>query len=171
MLKTNSQAATEKELLIQKIATLQRENQRIVRSQTKQQKVEQEYAVKIRSLTSEKSSLDTQLKTAKFDLTKLKADTDKIIGDLRTENRSYQARLKQLQSSVMQQKKLNSSTSDLDSDYGYEVEMLIGHKRKRDGMHYLVRWKDYSSKHDTWEPADNLNCPEILEKYKKEKNI
>lgn len=162
-------------MLIEKIATLQKENQRIVRStldhKTQQQKVEQEHAVKIRSLTSEISTLNTQLKTATFDLAKLKSDTDKTIADLRIENRTYQARLKQLQSSVMEQEKLNPSTSDSDSDSGYEVDKLIGHKRKRDGMHYLVRWKNYSAEHDTWEPADNLDCPEILAKYKKKYDI
>lgn len=175
MSKTNTKQATEKQLLIEKIASLQKENQRIVRStldhKTQQQKVGQEYAVKIRSLTSEISTLNTQLKTATFDLAKLKSDTDTTIADLRIENRTYQARLKQLQSSVMQQENLKQSTSDSDNDSDYEVEKLIGHKRKRDGMHYLVRWKNYSAKHDTWEPADNLNCPEILEKYKKENNI
>ena len=37
---------------------------------------------------------------------------------------------------------------------------------------FLVRWKEYSAEHDTWEPEDNLhNCLSILDKYKKEHQL
>ncbi|XP_053695319.1 cylicin-1 [Sabethes cyaneus] len=48
----------------------------------------------------------------------------------------------------------------------YEVEKIIDVHFKRDGKReYLVRWKGFSSKDDTWEPADNLNCAHLIEKF------
>lgn len=32
-------------------------------------------------------------------------------------------------------------------------------------IQYLIKWKDYSSAHNSWEPIGNLNCPTNIEKY------
>lgn len=53
----------------------------------------------------------------------------------------------------------------------YEVEKIIEVHFKRDGKReYLVRWKGFSAKDDTWEPADNLNCPHLIEKFNEKLN-
>lgn len=89
-------SSTEKKVLIDKITALQTENQRCVQASMELQKLyrklQQESAEKISSLTSE-------LKAAKL------------------ENRSLQARIVQLQSSVIQQQQqhLNRSTSESES--------------------------------------------------------
>ena len=36
---------------------------------------------------------------------------------------------------------------------------------------YLVKWKGWASKHNTWEPKENLNCPELIEAYHKGTSI
>lgn len=173
---------TEKQLLVEKIAALQKENQRIVHSsleyKKQQSKIEQENSKKIRSLTMEISQLRTQLKMVESNLANTKCNNEKTISDLRNENRSLQARVKQLQSSVnieiKQEKMLNSSAyhSDSDSENRFEVEKLVGHKKKRDGMHYLVRWKNYTKQHDTWEREKNLSgCSKILNEYKQQNNL
>ncbi|CAO1432564.1 unnamed protein product [Diamesa serratosioi] len=52
-----------------------------------------------------------------------------------------------------------------DSD-DYEVDKLVEVRKKRDGSReFLVRWKKWSSKYDTWEPENNLSCPELIEKF------
>ena len=30
---------------------------------------------------------------------------------------------------------------------------------------YLVKWKGWSNQHNTWEPKDHLNCPELIEEF------
>ena len=46
----------------------------------------------------------------------------------------------------------------------YEVEKLIGCKTMWGEKHYRVKWKDYSIKEATWEPANALP-PEIIQEY------
>ena len=52
----------------------------------------------------------------------------------------------------------------------YEVENIVDHRRftNPDGEtveQYLVHWKGYSSDENSWEPLENLNCPEKLEEF------
>lgn len=50
----------------------------------------------------------------------------------------------------------------------YEVEKLVDVYFKKKGQReFLVRWKGYSSKEDTWEPEKNLNCKILIENFLK----
>ncbi|XP_063973561.1 histone-lysine N-methyltransferase SUV39H2-like isoform X2 [Diachasmimorpha longicaudata] len=48
----------------------------------------------------------------------------------------------------------------------YEVERIMD-KRIKDGeVSYYIKWKNWSTDHNTWEPAKNLtDCPELLEQF------
>lgn len=60
----------------------------------------------------------------------------------------------------------NGDSSDDDKDKDFEVDRIIDVQNKKNGKkEFLIRWKGYSSKHDTWEPQDNLNCPELISKF------
>uniref|UniRef100_A0A1B6MN70 Chromo domain-containing protein n=1 Tax=Graphocephala atropunctata TaxID=36148 RepID=A0A1B6MN70_9HEMI len=52
----------------------------------------------------------------------------------------------------------------------YEVDKLVKSRQTKGKMQYLVRWKGYSSRDDTWEDEKDLNCPELLEKFKTDSN-
>lgn len=132
--------ATEKQVLIEKIATLQKENQRIVhtslKDKEKHRKIDQENSKKIRSLTTAVSDLRNQLKMAQSTIENSTRNSDKTISDLRAEIRSLQAHVKQLQSTPNvnfeeRQQMLNSKISDSDdeTDEVFEVERLIRHGR------------------------------------------
>lgn len=46
----------------------------------------------------------------------------------------------------------------------YKVERIIGHAMKGRGkkkLHYLVRWKEYNTTYDTWEPESGLTNARI----------
>lgn len=48
----------------------------------------------------------------------------------------------------------------------FEVEKIIEvHFKKNKKREFLIRWKGFTSADDTWEPEENLNCPELIEKF------
>lgn len=53
----------------------------------------------------------------------------------------------------------------------YEVDELIGHRGRGRNREFLVSWKNFDSKYDTWEKETNLSCPYILAKYKKKHRL
>lgn len=60
----------------------------------------------------------------------------------------------------------NGDASDDQEEADYEVEDIVDHKIERKKVVFLVRWKNYGSSDDTWEPESSLSCPEIIAKYR-----
>lgn len=56
--------------------------------------------------------------------------------------------------------------NDSDSQV-YEVEYLIDHRGRKPKREFLVRWRGFSERYDTWESEINLSCPKILKEYLK----
>lgn len=62
----------------------------------------------------------------------------------------------------------NDVPYDEGSEEEYEVDRIVEMRKKKDGSReFLVHWKRWSSDYDTWEPEENLSCPEIIEKFMK----
>ncbi|KAJ1597147.1 hypothetical protein NDA14_007187 [Ustilago hordei] len=52
-----------------------------------------------------------------------------------------------------------------DEDLDFEVEALID-KRSHNGItEYKVLWRGYSEEAASWEPVENLNCPDLIQEY------
>nr|1G6Z_A Chain A, CLR4 PROTEIN [Schizosaccharomyces pombe] len=54
----------------------------------------------------------------------------------------------------------------------YEVERIVDEKLDRNGAVklYRIRWLNYSSRSDTWEPPENLSgCSAVLAEWKRRK--
>lgn len=47
----------------------------------------------------------------------------------------------------------------------YDVEKIIDHRRLKGTIFYRIRWKNYSSKDDTWQSKESLNCNDLLKEY------
>jgi chromobox protein 2 len=46
------------------------------------------------------------------------------------------------------------------------VEDLLARRTRRGKEEYLVKWKGFSDRHNTWEPAENLtNAPVMLARF------
>ena len=54
----------------------------------------------------------------------------------------------------------------------FEVEAIVGHRRKRNALQFLVRWSGYGPQFDTWEPQQGLkNASIVLNEYKRKHNL
>ena len=54
------------------------------------------------------------------------------------------------------------------SEEEYEVESIVGVKGEGTNVMYLLKWKGFSDEDSTWEPAENVNCKELLANFKKQ---
>ena len=55
----------------------------------------------------------------------------------------------------------------LPSSEEYEVERIVGEKRKNGKLYYRIRWKGYDAEDDTWQSArDVRNAPELLKAWR-----
>ncbi|XP_002740612.1 chromobox protein homolog 3-like isoform X1 [Saccoglossus kowalevskii] len=48
----------------------------------------------------------------------------------------------------------------------YQVEKVVDKKVNKHGkIEYLLKWKGYSDAENTWEPKDNLDCPDLISEF------
>ena len=59
----------------------------------------------------------------------------------------------------------------MSDEENYEVEDIVNHRHKKGKVEYLIRWKGYTEKDDTWEPEENLDCPDKITAYNKKVNL
>jgi hypothetical protein len=53
----------------------------------------------------------------------------------------------------------------VDGQPEWEVEQILGARKRRHQLQYLVRWKRFSEAHDSWEPLTNLNADLLIKSY------
>lgn len=47
-----------------------------------------------------------------------------------------------------------------------QVERILEvHHKKNGKREFLIHWKGWSNKFDSWEPEDNLNCSDLIKKF------
>lgn len=47
----------------------------------------------------------------------------------------------------------------------FTAEQLLGKRRKRGQLEYLVQWQGFSHEHNTWEPRENILDPELIRDF------
>lgn len=47
----------------------------------------------------------------------------------------------------------------------YAVEDVLNKRQRNGQIEYLLKWKGCSESENSWEPAKNLNCPGLIEKF------
>lgn len=54
----------------------------------------------------------------------------------------------------------------------FEVDELLEHRGRKPNRKFLVRWKNFSPKHNSWESEKNLkSCSKILKEYLKKHRL
>ncbi|TPX53027.1 hypothetical protein PhCBS80983_g06378 [Powellomyces hirtus] len=77
---------------------------------------------------------------------------------------------------TLQELTRHGNDPDEDSDHeidgieredAYEVEKIVNHRDTNDGREFLVKWKYWPAKHNTWETRENLRrAPDAVQTYK-----
>ena len=47
----------------------------------------------------------------------------------------------------------------------YEVEQIVDHRLFRNTKQYLIKWRNYGTEFNSWEPETNDNAPDLIELY------
>jgi len=47
----------------------------------------------------------------------------------------------------------------------YEVEKVVNKRIVKGQIQYLIKWKGFNETDNTWEPKENLECPELIAEY------
>jgi transposase InsO family protein len=56
----------------------------------------------------------------------------------------------------------------IDGQPEWEVEQILGARRRRNQLQYLVRWKGFSEAHDSWEPLSHINAEQLIEDFRRQ---
>lgn len=115
----------------------------------------------IGELKSFNSQLNRQNLQLNADLNVLKTESQKFksqCSQLGKENIKLKADLKKLEKST-------ARTASVETDKEFDVEQLLDHKIKNGEQYFLVKWKGYASKYNSWEKRSSLSCPRLLSNY------
>ncbi|KAJ2593674.1 hypothetical protein EV177_008511 [Coemansia sp. RSA 1804] len=54
-----------------------------------------------------------------------------------------------------------------EEEESYEVEEILDERVVYGRLYYFLKWKGYGEDQNTWEPEENLDCPELVARYKR----
>lgn len=57
------------------------------------------------------------------------------------------------------------SPIEVDGQEEWEIDCILDHRQQVKGMKYLVKWKGYPDTENTWEPRENVEETEALDRY------
>ena len=58
----------------------------------------------------------------------------------------------------------------IDGEPEWKVEQILNMRTQQSEKQYLIRWKGYSSAHDSWEPWENINAPLLMVEFEKRRS-
>ena len=71
----------------------------------------------------------------------------------------------------MPKSKKRKAQDDASVEETFSVEYILDSRiGKGNRTEYLLKWMGYPDSESTWEPENNLDCPELIEAYERERS-